>query len=323
MHKVSLNINDLKNAKEEILKANNVLIISHKNPDADAIGSNIALRIALESLGKNVNSACVDNLPEQLKFIKYTNEFLKKINTDDYDLLISVDCGSRSQVNFNEQIPNLFTAKPFLNIDHHPTNENYGSVNMVDPQCAATAILIYYLIKYLGVEMNAEIATYLACGLYYDTGSFKHSNTTPEILRIMGDLMRKGADHNLVVKEMFKSSSVNKLKLWGRALSRARLNDKNILISNITNADFKELNLNPDELSGVIDYLNSVPESKFCILLAEDQKGNVKGSCRTLRDDIDLSMITSLLGGGGHKKASGFSVEGQISEEQVTILKIK
>ncbi|MDP4008681.1 MAG: DHH family phosphoesterase [Candidatus Peregrinibacteria bacterium] len=325
-HRVQLSIEELKSARELIEKAERILIISHRNPDADSVGANSALRLGLESLGKTVDSACADAVPEMLKFIKYSDQFKQDLTWEEissYDLLISVDCGAHYLVKYHEKMPKILQGQPpLINIDHHATNDMFGSVNIVDREAAATSLVLYFVFRFLNIVITNEMATSLVAGLYYDTGSFKHSNTTAEVLQVMSELMLRGADYEKVVKYLFKTASVNKLRLWGRALSRARLNDKNVLVSNLMEKDLRELNLEPNDASGVIDYLNTLPESKFCILLSEDLQGNVKGSCRTQRDDVDLSQITGVFGGGGHKKAAGFTIPGRLEEEIVRKMKI-
>lgn len=317
-HRVQLDLEEMKKARSLLEKAQRVLIISHRNPDADSVGSNSALRMGLVQLGKSVESACFDDVPASLHFIKHAVDFKRVINIEDYDVVMTVDCGASQQVKFQEIIPGFLTLRPLINIDHHATNDFFGSVNIVDPEACATAIILYYFFEFIGVTLTPDIATSLITALYYDTGSFKHSNTTSETYKVMAALMKAGGVIDTAVHELFKNASVNKLKLWGRALARARLNSKGILISVITARDFKELDLDPSELSGVIDYLNMLPTSKFCILLSEDLKGNIKGSCRTQSDDVDLSILTSIFGGGGHKLAAGFSISGTLDDVVAT-----
>ena len=321
-HRLQLDIEEMKAARDLINRSPRIVVISHRGPDADAVGSNSALRLGLESLGKQVTSACADPLPQNLLFIKYATDFKQVIDLNDYDLVITVDCGAHGLVKYHETMPDFFTKKPLINIDHHATNDLFGTVNILDREGAATGLILYFLLRFLDIEITSDMATSITAAIYYDTGSFKHSNTSAEVLKVMSDLIAKGANYELVVKHLFKTASINKLKLWGRALARARLNDKRILVSTITAQDFKELSLDPNELSGVIDYLNMLPESRFCILLSEDLKGNIRGSCRTLRDDVDLSQITGIFGGGGHKKAAGFTIPGKLEEEVVRKIKI-
>ena len=142
-----------------------------------------------------------------------------------------------------------------------------------------------------------------------------HSNTNREVLEMAGDLISKGADHKKIVKALFNTTPVGQLKLWGRVMARAHVSKKHAVVSAITEKDFKECEAKPEDLSGVIDFLNAVPDSKLAILLAEDQEGNIKGSMRTQSEKIDLSKLAGIFGGGGHKKASGFTIPGRIQPE--------
>ena len=136
-------------AKRALLNANNVCIISHRGPDGDAIGSNLALRYCLEKLGKRVVSACVDPLPENSLWLKEADSYVSDFNYEDFDVIVSVDCGARKLVAFNEQKPELFDGeKTFINFDHHSSNDLYGTINVVDPQACATCFIMYFFIKH-------------------------------------------------------------------------------------------------------------------------------------------------------------------------------
>lgn len=306
-------------ARDLMLGAKKILIISHKNPDPDSIGANLALREMLESFGKIVDSAAADPIPENCHFLYKANHYINDFNSSDYDLFISVDCGSHELLKFHEKKPELLNREitTLINIDHHPSNDFFGNVNIVMDKAPATCFILYIFFSYCGWNINKSIATSLLHGLYYDTGSFMHSNTSPETYRVAARLKAKGAEHEKCVKEQFHTSSIQKLRLWGRALSRISINKNQAVVSTITNQDFFEENCNPEDLSGLINYVNAVPEAKFCVLLAEDLKGNIKGSLRTQNDDIDLTSIAGLFGGGGHKKASGFSMPGKLKEKTV------
>jgi len=309
---------ELLNEVGELLKnANNILILSHRGPDGDTIGSNLALRHALEEQwGKKVTSACVDPPPDYARVLKGAYHYVNDFNLTDYDLRISVDCGAHYMFRFHETKPEILTHDvPFINIDHHPSNDNFGTHNLVHDTAAAAVFTVYHLLKYLHFKITPDIASALLLGLYFDTGSFMHSNTTSEVLEMGGELISYGADRRTIVKALLHTNPVAQLRLWGRVLKRARLSQKHAVISAITEQDFIECDATPEDLSGVIDFLNAVPESKFAILLAEDQKGNIKGSMRTQRDDIDLTKLAGIFGGGGHKKASGFTLPGKLEQE--------
>jgi len=298
-------------------EANNILIFSHRGPDGDTIGANLALRQALqEQWGKSVTSACVDPPPAYGQIIKGAYEYVNDFDPKEYDLFIAVDCGADYMTKFNESKPEIFDGSvPLINIDHHPSNNRFGTHNLVHDEAAAAVFTVYHLLNYFEFKITRDIATALLLGLYYDTGSFMHSNTTKEVLEMAAQLLAKGADQSTVVKTLLKTKPISQLKLWGRALKRVRLNEKKAAISAVTERDYDECQANPEELTGAIDFLNAVEGSRFSILLKEDRKGNIKGSMRTQRDDVDLSALAGKFGGGGHKKASGFTIPGRLEPE--------
>jgi len=318
MEKTAL-IDEFEKAKNLLQGAQRILIISHKNPDADSIGSNLALREALENYGKTVVSACVDKPPESCRNLNGFEDYVQDFKTEDFDLIVTVDCGAHKLMAFHELKPELLdrTRVKLLNIDHHPSNDFFGNVNIVLPQTPATCFIIFLLSTYCGWTITPTMATALLQGLYYDTGCFMHSNTNSETLRVAARLKALGGDHERAVKNEFHTASIAKLRLWGRALSRVNLNEKQAVVTALTEQDYTEENAVSDDISGLVNYLNHVPEAKFCVLLTEDFKGNIKASLRTQRDDIDLTAITGLFGGGGHKRASGFTIQGRLTEKKV------
>ncbi|MBI5753583.1 bifunctional oligoribonuclease/PAP phosphatase NrnA [Candidatus Peregrinibacteria bacterium] len=292
-----------------------VLIISHRKPDPDTLGSALALKIWLNGLGKRATVACVDVPDEGLSFLPHVNEYIQEFELADYDLVIIVDSGASYMTNFHLKYPNFFkTDIPIINIDHHASNDNFGLLNIVDSAAASTTVILYRFFKYLGVELDADMATCLLAGIYGDTGGFMHSNTDKEVYAISADLMKKSADVTAITKALFKSKSLETLKLWGKVLENVHVTDDRVVISAVKDADYEQVGASPEHLSGVVDYLNMVPNTKFAVLLNEDRKGNVKGSFRTREVDVDLSRIAAVFGGGGHSKASGFMLTGKIQE---------
>lgn len=298
--------------------ARRIVIISHRNPDADSIGSNLALRQILEAMEKEVVSACVDDPPKELFFLPKAETFQKNFSIDETDLIVCVDAGSVAQTGFLERQPELLqTGKPVVNIDHHPSNNGYGTVNLIVNDAASTTLVIYNLFGTLGIPVTPAIATCLLCGLYYDTGSFMHSNTGEEVYRTASELMAAGADMATIVKNMYKNRSISQLKTWGRILDSMKVTPNNVVVSGITQKELDACCSSTAETSGIIDYLSTVKDAEFATLLVEDEKGNVRGSFRTRKNDINLSEMAGMFGGGGHKKASGFNLPGALRKETV------
>lgn len=305
-------------AKKILMNASRVCIISHRSPDGDAVGSNMALRYALESLGKTVVSACVDPAPKDSSWLKDADKFVQDFNYEDFDVIVSVDCGAKKLVAFHERKPELFgvdgaaPAKPFINFDHHEANNDFGTLNLVDPAACATCFIMFFFIRYCGWTITPEIATALMHGLYFDTGSFLHSNVNEYVLKVASELMQAGANYRKIAKELFRTTPVNKLRLWGRILERAYVNEDGVVVSAANKHDYEVSETSSRDTGGVIDLLNAVPGSKYALLLTEDERGLVRGSLRTQREDVNLSDVAKQFGGGGHPKASGFGLPGRL-----------
>lgn len=305
---------DFEKVKNTLEGANTICIISHRGPDGDAVGSNLALRKQLEKQGKTVVSACVDPVPENSLFLVNANKFVTDFDYNDFDVFVSVDCAALSLMKFHEKKPQLLSGeKPFINIDHHASNDEFGSINIVDSEAASTSMILYSFFNYCKWEIDRETATNLLHGIYFDTGSLMHSNTTSHVFDVSGELISKGADLKKIVKNLFKTIEVRKLRLWGRILERAYINDDSVIVSAVNHNDYSALNATHKDTGGAIDYLNSVPDTQYCLLLSEDDKGVVKGSIRTQREDINVSTVASKFGGGGHPKASGFGLSGKLT----------
>jgi bifunctional oligoribonuclease and PAP phosphatase NrnA len=304
---------EFQRAKKVFEAAERIVIISHRSPDGDAVGSNLALRHGLEALGKTVVSACVDPVPANSMFLKKADTFVLDFNYDDFDVVVSVDCGALKLVKFHEEKPEILSGeKPFVNFDHHESNGNFGTVNPVDPDACATAYVLYGFFKFMGWKINIDAASALLHGVYFDTGGMMHSNATAEVFRVASDLMSKGANVQKISKELFHTTPVNKLRLWGKILERTYVNDEGVTVSAVGRVDYESTGATSKDTGGAIDYLNAVPGSKYCVLLSENDEGLVKGSLRTQRDDVNLSDVASQWGGGGHPKASGFGIRGEL-----------
>ena len=160
------------------------------------------------------------------------------------------------------------------------------------------------------------MATALLTGIYFDTGGFRHQNTTNEVLSIVSELLKKGARLNKITENIDNQRPISLFKLWGIALDRLRLNKKyGLSVSVITMEDIEKAGATEEEISGLVNLLNSAPESSVALLLCESFGDKIKGSLRTESDQIDISKLAKSLGGGGHKKAAGFTINGRIELE--------
>lgn len=320
--RVNTNISDISPeqadlAWQAINQAQNIVIISHRSPDPDAIGSNLALRMALAQSGKKILSACVDKIPSNCEFLAQAVNYDCAINLDQADLLISVDCGSKAQVAFESIYPGIFQAKPFINIDHHASNDFYGTINLVYTNLSSTCEIVYNLFKIWKIELTPTISTCLLFGLYYDTGSFMHSNTTSSVLQMAEDLLQNGADQQIIIANLYKNCSESKFKIWGKVLASMKITNQNAVAAALSHQEIKDLKVDIEDLSGLINYLSMVKGSDYAVFVHEDIAGQIKGSLRTTHDNLDLSSLAAQLQGGGHRKASGFTIPGQLDQQEI------
>lgn len=312
-------MDNVKKLEELLEDARHVLIFSHRNPDGDTIGSNIALRLGLEAHGIEVASVCADALPDVYAALPGCNVFRQGWSHDNVDMYMNVDGSSTTQLVFPEKDPSLLDGRvPFVSIDHHISNTLFGTLNIVIPDACSTTFILYFIFKELRWKITPLMATHLLLGIYYDTGSFMHDNTTLEVFQVASELQSLGADLEMVMRILYRQKSPAQLKIWGTILERAQRHDTGVIFSAVNRRDLDEHGAHTDEVGGVVDYLNSVAGAKFSMLLSEDaEKGIVKGSTRTRRDDIDLSSFCKNLGGGGHRKASGFGISGVLQCEEI------
>lgn len=300
--------------RSRIKNASNVLIISHREPDADTLGGAVSIKCACDRFGVANTLACVDKPDNCFSYIPHVSEFVSSFDLSAFDLVVVIDAGAYYMTNFHIDYPSIFNgAVDLINIDHHASNELFGTINLVDVNAPSVTCILYEMFLDWGFDFPESVATALLGGIYGDTGCFMHTNSNERVFEIAADLMGLGANLNLIVRNLFKNSPVSKLRLWGKVFENSSITDGGIVVSVVTDTDLSELGVTDKHLSGVVDYLSMVPNSKFSILLNEDKAGNVRGSLRTRCEGVDLSRVARVFGGGGHPGASGFTVPGRLS----------
>lgn len=312
---MNLDKKEVKKIGEAIEKAHSILLITHKSPDCDTIGSALGMYHTLLELGKSPVVACVDPTPPVMSFMPGVETVQLGIDHIDYDLVFVMDAGATHLTGVHEKFPELFDkSREVINMDHHPTNTLYGKYNLVITNAAANTMIVYQLIMDLSLPLTRDGATCLLTGLYTDTGSFMHSNTDPDALRIGARLLAKGANLRAISKEIFNTTKLSTMRLWGRVMKNTYQTPDGVAMSVVTQKDFKETGSSYEDMTGVVDYVNSVPGALYSVILTE-KKDVVKGSLRTLNKDVDVSAIAAKYGGGGHIKAAGFAVKGRLEKE--------
>lgn len=300
---------------ETLKTAKNVLIGTHEHPDGDALGSSLAIMHALQSRGIACTAYIPDPAPD---FFSYLPGYEKLTTTKPdlalFDTVILLDYTQLPRTHLEQEV---LAHKRVISIDHHYDNTKKANINLVVPEAAATAHILFPLLLAMDVLITQDIATCLLTGIFTDTGSFMHDSVTPEILQISSYLMRKGARLSHIAHETYQKKDLPSLRIWGKALSRISISSNTgASVSVITKEDLEECEATLDDLSGVVSMLNTLPDTKFAMLLVEYVPGKIKGSLRSEpQKGIDVSKIAKRLGGGGHKLASGFEIEGHIVTE--------
>ncbi len=311
-----------------IKSSKDILILTHKNPDGDAVGSVLGLAQALNSLDKNAECFSKDAVPAIFEFLPNVSMIKNQTNLKNYDLVILLDCALFSRTGLDSIKDIIDSFDNLLIIDHHPKGvEEAGYLNscvqIINPSASSTAVLVYDLLKELDIKITKDIAHCLLTGIFTDTGGFQHSNTDAQTLQITAELMGKGPRINKIAKNIFNSKNVSAIKLWGKALGRIQ-RDKNtgMAVSYLSKNDLEECGAKQEDISGLISVINTVSDAKFSLLLTESDNNKIRGSLRSEEyKNIDVSRIAKSLGGGGHKLASGFEVEGEDVKDSVAKIK--
>ena len=301
--------------KERLEKSKNVVIASHVRPDGDAIGSLLAIGLALRDAGKSVQMVLVDGVPSAFRYLEGSELILKEPNGE-HDTFITVDSADFKRV--GKPFENF--GQPDINIDHHKTNENFGKLNLIEPEEVATAAILARHLPEWGYTITKPIAAALLTGIVTDTLGFRTTNTNPTAMRLCAMLMETGVDMN----ELYMKALVNKTfpaaKYWGAGLSS--LEQKNgIVWATLTLEDRKNSGYSGNDDADLINMISAIEGNKVGMIFVEQSDHHVKISWRALASGIDVSQVAKYFKGGGHAAAAGADIPGSLSEIQPLVLK--
>lgn len=313
----------LEKIDQKISGFQNFNIFTHKNPDGDAIGSTLALYQILTSKNKTVKIFIFDSIDERFSFFpNFEKIIITKIpKLLDNGLTIYIDCSNPARTGFPET---FFTDKESIVIDHHLIGEEgrFNTIKLINSSASSAAEIIFDIATNLNWTMDIEASTCILGGLLADTGTFQHSNTSPKSLQIVSLLVKKGVNLKKIAERLFKKRKFDSsLKIWGEVLSKVTLDpETKMAYSYITREELKKYNSNEDELSGLINLMAGIPESKFSLILIETKFGKIKASMRSeIYKGIDVAKLARAFGGGGHILAAGFEMEGKIADKEKEI----
>ncbi|MDA8227132.1 MAG: bifunctional oligoribonuclease/PAP phosphatase NrnA [Desulfitobacterium hafniense] len=302
---------------EELRKAPKVALFSHVSPDGDCIGSMLAIGLALEKIGKEVQFYNQDPMPKNLSFLSGASRLRPHANELLPDTILFVDCADIRRAGVS--LP-LLEGKVLLNLDHHVSNQLFGAYNWVDVEASATGEIARTLILSLGIEIDLDIATNLYTAIVTDTGSFQYSNTTAKTHRIAAELLEAGIDLLNIHNRLFDQKPMAQIKLLTRALNSLELYANGMLgVISLSRKDFRE-SLAEDCLSeGLINHARSIEGVEVAVLIREVDSGGVKIGFRS-NVWFDVNKTASKFGGGGHMRASGCSLDLSMQEAKIKIV---
>lgn len=301
--------------KERLRTANKVIIASHIRPDGDAIGSLLALGLALRDAGKSVQMVLVDGVPGSFRHLE-GSELIVKEPTGEYDTFITVDSADFRRVGKAFET----FGSPDINIDHHKTNENFGKLNLIEPEEVATAAILTHHLPEWGYQINKPIAAALLTGIVTDTLGFRTSNTNPSALRLCASLMETGVDMTDLYMKALVRKTFSAARYWGAGLSRLEQKD-GIVWATLTVEDRKEAGYSGNDDADLINMISAIDGNKVGMIFVEQSDHHVKISWRALEPGIDVSKVATHFNGGGHAAAAGADIPGGLSEIQPLVLK--
>jgi bifunctional oligoribonuclease and PAP phosphatase NrnA len=311
---------------DELRRAEKLIVITHENPDGDALGSLIAMQGILQAIGKDCLMFIAERdlpLPQEYTFFPLANLVTEPPADLSERTLVFLDCG-----NLERNPAEAFQAPGMhiLNIDHHHDNTRFGTVDLVVDDASCTAEIVWQLMHDLEVTATPVIADALYVGLITDTGRFMYENTGRTAHLMAADLIDSGVDVHDVYRRVYEDVPYGKLALLARGLANIeRYDGGRLTMSALTASDFSDSEAEESFSEGVIDHLRAVEGTELAALVRDriggpDVAGQRKVSLRSSNERIDVSMIARAQGGGGHKQAAGFSTA-LTHDELVTFLR--
>ena len=306
----------LNQASQLIRSAYRPLLICHISPDGDAVGSLTGLGLALRQMGLEPIVACSDPIPSLFSYIPGAADIVRDVN-DTFDLVISLDSSDLKRLGNFPQMP-AFGSVPLLNIDHHLTNLNFGTVNLVDPHASSTAEVVLRLLASMALPLDAEIATCLLTGIVTDTRGFRTSNVTIQVMEAVLRLMKAGASLSYITHHGLNRRPTAVILLWQVALARLQVEDC-IIWTSVPLAMRRAVGYTGNGDAGLANFLISADEADVAAVFVEGEEGQIEVGLRAV-PGLDVAQVALQLGGGGHALAAGCTLPGPLEEVQAQVL---
>jgi len=292
----------------QLRRATRVLMPTHQNVDPDGLASPMAMMHGLAQFGIEAVPVLTDReLPASLAFLPGMDRVVRygMDPLPDYDVVCMIDCADRRRLaKFSEEeLPKIEGSIPLVNIDHHVTNDRFGTVNIVVPESASAAEIVADLLRIWGCELTIEVAECLLTGIYGDTLGLRTDATTAKTMRIAADLVDAGANPADITDQLFRFKPVSTVCLWEHALGAVAWSGQ-LIWTQVNNPILERCKAKPSEAEGIVNFLSGTMGSRAAAMLYETDDG-WRVSMRSLRDDVDVAAIAATFGGGGHPRAAG------------------
>ncbi|MEY2498523.1 MAG: bifunctional oligoribonuclease and phosphatase NrnA [Verrucomicrobiota bacterium] len=294
-------------------------VLSHVRPDGDALGSQLALGLSLQQLGKDVTIWNEDGLLDKYAFLPGGDRLAQPGAPQDFDVAIALD--TATQVRLGTAGESVRSAKTWINIDHHPTNPGYGDLVYIDPTAPATGQILFELIQTEKLPIDRGIAENLFVAISTDTGSFQYPNTTARTFEIGAELLRCGVDVGRVSQLLYENYPPRRTELLRELLGTMRFEGHGKVASfSLSLKVAARLEVKPEDNEGLIDHLRAIHGVIVAVFFEELADGKVRVSMRSKSEAADVSAICQKFGGGGHKLAAGARVRGTLAEVEQKVL---
>src|SRR5881398_780781 len=295
-------------------------ILGHVRPDGDALGSQLALALSLQALGKEVRVWNEDGMLEKYSFLPRAELLTKPPSTpEDFDVAIALDTAIQNRL--GTALPAVRSAKVWINIDHHPSNPGYGDLVYINPDSPATGQILFELIKSEKLPVDFAIAENLYVAISTDTGSFQYPNTTARTFEIAAELVRAGVDVGLISQLTYENYPRRRVELLRDLLGTMRFEANDRVASfSLSLATAKKLGVLPEHNEGLIDHLRAIHGVTVAVFFEELADGKVRVSMRSKSEKVNVCAICEKFGGGGHVLAAGARIPGTLAEVEKKVL---
>lgn len=311
-------MSELNQLAQKLIQAQRILLFPHVNMDGDTFGSCVALCLALRNQGKECQILAEEEPPAYLSFLDGDYTVTGPGSMTEPDLCIALDCSDAGRLAGRRDA--FVAGKETWSLDHHVTNQYFAQNNIVKTEAAATAEIVYELIRLLPIQLSKEIAEAIYTAIATDTGSFQYSNTTSKTHLIAAELFEVGIDHNQISIQVYQNARYEKFLIASLIYgTMERICDGKVALASVTQEMLRQTGASMEETEGIIESLRSIQGVEVAIFLKEYEKKMIKVSLRS-KSYADVAVISAAYGGGGHVRAAGFSIDKPLQEVKELIL---